>query len=49
VKTGDIDPKAEMAVTRRASYPVAGNADNDPISLPAFRAMADCLMQAKKK
>jgi hypothetical protein len=43
-----IDPKAEVVIARYASHPVAGNAYNDPITLPACRAMADYLMQAKK-
>ena len=43
-----IDPKAEMVIVRYASHPVAGNAYNDPISLPAYHAMADYLMQVKK-
>lgn len=43
-----IDPKAEVVIARYASHPVAGNAYNDPITLPAYRAMADYLMQAKK-
>jgi CubicO group peptidase (beta-lactamase class C family) len=44
-----IDPRAEMVIVRYASHPVAGNAYNDPITLPAYRAMADYLMQAPKK
>jgi CubicO group peptidase (beta-lactamase class C family) len=43
-----IDPKAEVVIARYASHPVAGNAYNDPITLPAYRAMTDYLMQAKK-
>lgn len=39
-----IDPAAEMVIVRFASNPVAGNAANDPISLPAYRAVADHLM-----
>jgi hypothetical protein len=35
-----IDPKAEMVIVRYASHPVAGNAANDPTTLPAFEALA---------
>lgn len=40
-----IDPKAEMVIVRFASNPIAGNAANDPTSLPAYRAVADYLME----
>lgn len=40
-----IDPKAEMVIARFASHPQAGNAYNDPTSLPAYQAIADYLMQ----
>ena len=39
-----IDPAADMVIVRFASNPVAGNAANDPTSLPAYRAVADYLM-----
>lgn len=39
-----IDPKADMVIARFASHPVAGNAANDPISLPAYRAVANYLI-----
>jgi len=39
-----IDPKAEMVIARYASHPVAGNAANDPTSLPAYHALAKHLM-----
>ncbi len=39
-----VDPTAEMVIVRFASNPVAGNAANDPTSLPAYRAVADYLM-----
>lgn len=39
-----IDPAADMVIVRFASHPVAGNAENDPTSLPAFQAVADYLM-----
>jgi len=39
-----IDPKAEMVIVRYASHPVAGNAANDGVTLPAYEAMATFLM-----
>lgn len=39
-----IDPKAEMVIARYASHPVAGNAANDPLTLPAYMALAKELM-----
>lgn len=39
-----IDPEAEMVIARFASHPVAGNAANDPTSLPAYHALAKHLM-----
>ena len=39
-----IDPKAEMVIARYASHPVAGNATNDPTSLPAYHAVARHLL-----
>lgn len=39
-----IDPTAEMVIVRFASHPVVANAANDPISLPAYQAVADYLM-----
>ena len=35
-----IDPKAEMVIVRYASHPYAANAANDPVTLPAFAAVA---------
>ena len=43
-QTIDVDPEAEMVIARFASHPVAGNAANDPTSLPAYRAVAEHLM-----
>lgn len=40
-----IDPKAEMVIARFASHPQAGNAANDPTSLPAYEALAHYLLQ----
>ena len=39
-----IDPAAEMVIVRLASNPIASNTHNDPISLPAYQAVADYLM-----
>lgn len=43
-----IDPEADMVIARFASYPVAGNAANDPTTLPAYQAVADYLLQRDK-
>ena len=40
-----IDPTAEMVIVRFASHPIAGNAANDPTSLPAYQALADYLIK----
>lgn len=42
-----IDPVAEMVIARFSSYPVAANAANDPMTLPAFNAVAEFLSQKK--
>ena len=39
-----IDPKAEMVIVRYASNPIAGNAANDPVTIPAFEALAKQLI-----
>lgn len=39
-----VDPRAEMVIARYASHPVAGNVNNDPVTLPAFAAVAQALM-----
>ncbi|MEG2314522.1 MAG: 6-aminohexanoate hydrolase, partial [Brevundimonas sp.] len=39
-----VDPKAEMVIVRFASSYRAGNALIDPMSLPAYHAMAEHLM-----
>jgi CubicO group peptidase (beta-lactamase class C family) len=39
-----IDPQAEMVIVRYASHPVASNAANDPITTPAFEALAGYLL-----
>nr|WP_313474266.1 serine hydrolase [Stutzerimonas kunmingensis] len=43
-----IDPLAEMVIARFASHPVAGNAANDPTSLPAFEAVAKHLLEQRR-
>lgn len=40
-----IDPKAEMVIVRFASNPMAGNANFDHLSLPAYQAIAERLMR----
>jgi CubicO group peptidase (beta-lactamase class C family) len=35
-----VDPKAEMVIARYGSHPIAANAGNDPVTLPAFHALA---------
>ena len=40
-----VDPKAEMVIARFASHPLAGNVNLDPMSLPAYRAVAEHLMR----
>jgi CubicO group peptidase (beta-lactamase class C family) len=42
-----IDPKAEMVIARYASHHISGNAGIDPLSLPAYRAVAEHLMKRK--
>ena len=39
-----IDPKAEMVIARYASNPIASNSANDPVTIPAFEAVAKQLM-----
>jgi CubicO group peptidase (beta-lactamase class C family) len=41
-----VDPKAEMVIARFASHPMAGNVNLDPMSLPAYDAVAKHLMAA---
>ena len=40
-----VDPAAEMVIARFASHPLGANANLDPTSLPAYHAMAKCLMR----
>lgn len=39
-----LDPKADMVIARIASHPIAANGFNDPITLPAYMAVAKSLM-----
>ena len=39
-----VDPAAEMVIARFASHPLAGTVNLDPLSLPAYRAIAERLM-----
>ena len=39
-----VDPKAKMTIVRFASHPLAGNANLDPTSLPAYHALANHLI-----
>lgn len=43
-----IDPKAEMVIVRYASHPIAGNAANDPVTLPAFEALGQHLLAQRR-
>ena len=40
-----VDPAAEMVIARFGSHPIAASSGNDPVSLPAYRAVAERLMQ----
>jgi CubicO group peptidase (beta-lactamase class C family) len=40
-----VDPRAEMVIVRYASHPMAPNPANDPITLPAYMAVAKELMK----
>ena len=40
-----IDPVAEVVIARFGSHPVAANGSIDPATLPAFRAIAEHLLQ----
>lgn len=39
-----VDLKAAMVIARYASHPVAGNAANHPVTLPAYMALTNELM-----
>jgi CubicO group peptidase (beta-lactamase class C family) len=38
-----IDPKNELVIARYGSHPIAANAAQDPLILPAYRAIAETL------
>jgi CubicO group peptidase (beta-lactamase class C family) len=40
-----IAPKAQMVVARFASHPIASSAANDPVTLPALRALGRMLRE----
>lgn len=40
-----VAPRAETVIARFASHPVAASAANDPVTLPAFRALSQLLMR----
>lgn len=40
-----VAPHAQLVIARFASHPVAASAANDPITLPAFRALAQMLIR----
>lgn len=42
-----IDPKAEMVIARFASHPLAANLNLDPMSLPAYHAVAQHLIATR--
>lgn len=41
-----IDPTARTVIARFASHPEAGNAANDPTTLPLYQAITDFLMSS---
>lgn len=42
-----VDPAAQMVIARFGSHPVASGTDNDAVTLPAFQAVAEHLMQTR--
>ncbi|ATQ44270.1 serine hydrolase domain-containing protein [Caulobacter mirabilis] len=38
-----VDPTARMVIARFSSHPIAANAGNDPVTLPAFQAVGEHL------
>ncbi|WP_088309935.1 serine hydrolase domain-containing protein [Novosphingobium sp. B 225] len=40
-----VDPAAELVIARFGSHPVAASSGNDPVSLPAFAALAQHLIR----
>ena len=43
-----VDPKSQLVVARFGSHPLASNVNQDPIILPAYRAIAQYLEQADR-
>lgn len=43
-----IDPTAEMVIARFGSHPIPSNAANDPVSLPAYHALAKHLIASPR-
>jgi CubicO group peptidase (beta-lactamase class C family) len=41
-----VAPRAELVIARFGSHPIAANFANDPITLPAFQALARMMMSA---
>jgi CubicO group peptidase (beta-lactamase class C family) len=41
-----VAPAAELVIARFASHPIASSAANDPITMPAFAALAQLLMRS---
>lgn len=44
-----IDPKAELVIARFASHPTAGNRGINPVTIPAYEALAAHLVRTRKK
>jgi CubicO group peptidase (beta-lactamase class C family) len=44
-----VDPRAEMVIVRYASHPMASNLANDPVTLPAFDALAEYLNRNRQQ
>ena len=43
-----VDPKSQLVVARFGSHPLASNVNQDPIILPAYRAIAQYLEKADR-
>jgi CubicO group peptidase (beta-lactamase class C family) len=44
-----VDPKSQMVVARFGSHPLASNVNQDPIILPAYRAIAEYLEKTDRR
>ena len=42
-----VDPKSELVIARFGSHPIAANGVQDPIILPAYRAIAKHLNRGR--